>query len=443
MFSFLVSSVFTTISSFCIIGGLLLLFCSDQTYGQGVYGNEGKKHQPYQKSVETSAEKFSVPKRGRPEFSPLGLRYRSFIILPFLTSGLNFDNNIYSSKNIRSDFIVRNEAGINIRSDWSRHLLNLHLSADDYRYLEYYSENRTDVRMEIDNRLDFTSDWSFSNNATILRGHENREQAENLPGITAEPTAYTFIALSSALTHNNSFGKSRIKGSIKSYDYHDVSAVAGGYVEQDHRDSIEYQLAVHQSYNLNSGYEIFGELTGDMRNFRNIAGYADRDASGYRINTGLRFEVTEVMAGSIGIGKQVRNFSNADIEDVSAVTLYASLLWNPTRLMTINMSLKREISDTQYLNASGKILTKFSAEFNYEILRNVIGSLKADYLLEEYRGISRDDESWSAEINLEYLINNKYSLDGYVRYKGRNSNLDNLDFDKTVIGTNIKIKFGF
>jgi hypothetical protein len=63
----------------------------------------------------------SVLGRARPEYAPSGVRVGSFNLLPSLSEGLGYDDNILGSSNgKRGSLLVDTRASLSANSDWSR-----------------------------------------------------------------------------------------------------------------------------------------------------------------------------------------------------------------------------------------------------------------------------------------------------------------------------------
>lgn len=423
-----------------VIFNILLLFCAfSPAFDDYGYAEDSKRVNP---KDDLSLGGNSVAERSRPSYSPDGLYLYNFHVLPSFTSGLHYDSNVYADNTAQADWYFKNIIDLTVRSDWGRNLLEINLSLDDYRYLEHGSESRTDIKSLINTRFDIAQDIQWHNTFSYKKIHEKPEDTDSMGVRIDKPVSQRSLGVNTSLDYyRGSSGKSRFTADIQTHDYRDAVSVDGLILDQDYRDHTSYKIGTDHILIVSPGYGFLTGIEGNIKRYQNAAGAQQRNSRGYKIYAGLQFGFTDIVSANFSIGQQYQDFEDPSVSDVYDTYLYASMLWNPTRLMSVNISMERKISDASTLNAIGKIDTLMTASLDYEILRNVIGSLKADYLLEEYQGLPRTDRNFSTSFNLKYLLDKNYSLDAYVQFKQRNSDDDNFDFEKTAIGSNIKISF--
>ena len=232
----------------------------------------------------------------------------------------------------------------------------------------------------------------------------------------------------------------QVGGAVQALDYDDVKALDNSIIDQDIRDGHVYTGVVKLAYEFSPGYRVFGLVEGNQRDFGDDI-IDDRDSKGIEGRAGLEFEVTHLIKGEVSAGYFEQDYDQVGFANTSGMAFKGGLLWNPTQLMTVNLSGERRISETSVAGSSGHVDTILSSRVDYEIMRNLIGSPFINYTIEDYEGVDREDKTLQAGVNLQWLINRNLSAGAFYTYTTKDSNLDTFDYDKNVVGGSLKVQF--
>jgi hypothetical protein len=319
-------------------------------------------------------------------------------------------------------------------------MLDFKLGVSDYRYITFTKENHTDYFGEGNWRLDVSRDFNIAGGFSAARLHEARGSSDS-PASADEPTPYN--KYDASISFNKQFNRLSVQlgGAVQHLDYQDVDAVGGGTIDQDLRDGTIYTGVLKKSYEFSPGYRVFGLIEGNKRLFKGSATTTDRDSKGIEGRTGVEFEISRVMAGEFSLGYLYQDYESASFKDVRGLAAKGALLWNPTQLMTITLNGERRVSETSYSTASSHLDTIVSAQLDYEIMRNLIGSPFVSYTLEDYQGVSREDRTVNTGLSLDYFINRNFSVGATYTFVKKDSNIDTIDYDKNQVGGWVKLQF--
>ncbi len=378
----------------------------------------------------------TVQNRERPEYDPVGGRIGTYFFYPTVESGLVFDDNILSrNTNKKSSLVQETKGRLFVRSDMPRHKLDFEFGVDNYVYFGHHNENHIDFYGGSIWRFDIDRSFNIAGTAYAARLHEARGSAE-APGTADEPVPYT--KLDATFSLNKSFNRMIVAlgSAVQNLDYNDVSAVGGGKVDQDNRDGTVYTAVGRASYEFSPGYRAFINIEGNRRNFKN-----NRDSTGIEVRGGVAFEISRLVLGELSAGYLHQNYKTAGLTDVKSPAFRASILWNPTSLITVDLAAERRVSETTVVGASGRLDSIFSASLDYEVLRNVIVTPHASYQIGNYKGVSRNDKTLSAGVSGQYLINRYLAAKAFYEFTSRNSNVGGQDYKKNRIGGSIKVQF--
>ncbi len=382
----------------------------------------------------------SVGGRARGDYDSLGIRAGSFFLYPSVMETFVYDDNVFATKSDKKDdFAITSAPTLQVLSNWGRHRLDLILGVVDVRYMDYSSENHTDFNGLVDWQIDVTRDFNIAGKIGASLLTEQRGEAD-APTSAAEPTNYRKYDASLSVSKQFNRFSVQIGGAVQVLDYDDVRAFNGSTIDQDVRDGNVYTGVLKLAYEFSPGYRVFGLVEGNQRNFGDDV-VDDRDSKGIEARAGLEFEVTRLVKGNISAGYFEQDYDQAGVANTSGMAFKGGLLWNPTQLMTVNLSGERRISETSVTGSSGHVDTLLSSRIDYEILRNLIGSPFVNYTIEDYQGIDREDRTLQAGINMQLLINRYLSAGAFYTYTTKDSNLDTFDYDKNVVGGSLKVQF--
>lgn len=360
-----------------------------------------------------------VMDRPRPDYDAKGLPIGGFRLRPALDVGAAYDDNVYrTATGKKHDFFYTITPSFDLKSDWSRHLLELSGSFTRDQYNSRRSENRNDWYVAGNGRLDIDRDAALTANGSYNVQHEPRYSADQ-PGTAAEPTQYAILHGGSTLSYTpNRFGV-ELGGSYDRYDFDPTKLTGGGVFDNRDRDRDQYRGTAKVSYEIGPGYALFLRGTYDTRRFDTAAGQA-RDSHGYRADAGATMFLTHLLQGEIFVGF-VRQKFTAPYRSVSAVDYGAKLHWYATSLMTVHLSASRLFHDTTIAGASATDDQSVSLAVDYELLRDLILQAHVDLTDSRFLGTARDDKLLETGLTAKYLINRFLSANAGYAYQRRSS----------------------
>jgi hypothetical protein len=66
-------------------------------------------------------------------------------------------------------------------------------------------------------------------------------------------------------------------------------------------------------------------------------------------------------------------------------------------------------------------------------MRNLLLNAYGQYTRNEFEGISRNDNTYRVGGGVRYLLNRRFSLDGVYTYVTRDSNVDDVGYDRNQV----------
>jgi predicted porin len=227
------------------------------------------------------------------------------------------------------------------------------------------------------------------------------------------------------------------------YDYEQEDAPGSFGSRSSLLDRIEHLIRADLRYQVNPtlvglvGYSFgIGEYTGDgVIGFNPTTGAAipsdERDVYSHYIYVGGDYDITAKLRASLRAGAQFTDYHNAGEDSVNPyVDASASYIYAPNSSATLGVLHTRSATDLAGVDASGTPTldaeaTAFYGRVSHRILRNLTGSLIAQYQMSEFNEGLYDGENedlFLVGINFDYQFNRHFSAEfGY--------NFDMLDSD--------------
>ena len=352
-----------------------------------------------------------------------GVRAGSFIISPSVSVTTGYDSNVFLQNNNQEEsFRVIIAPELSIQSDWNRHALVLNAGVE-YGYPSHDSDDQfLDYGASLTGVVDITREARVLASIGYLHGHEDRGSVD-VPGLSAEPVETdTFNASLGAELEFNAF---RVNPQVEFgyLDFEDTPLIGGGFDNQDDRDRTELSAGLELGYEVQRGYEAFvsfNYFNTDYNDALDDTG-VNRDSSGWRVLTGVNFELTRLLEGRLGVGYAARDYSDVTLGDTSGLSLDAGLTWSPTRRMEIALDASRDIQETTLVGASSTQTSSIRLGTSYELLRNLSIDGALSYSNLDYEGIVRTDNIYGIELGADWVVNRNITISPTYLYQTRES----------------------
>lgn len=395
----------------------------------------------------------SVYERSRPDYSAPGARTGSFLFLPTIEGGLQYNSNIFASRagptNLVTgevdDFIVKIKPGFNLTSDWNQHFFSVSADADIARYIDNSREDFEDINLGAQGRIDISRGTSFKYGASYSDLHEDRGSPDN-PGRAAEQTLYNVFRANAGFVRDLALVSLAVDGNYEKTNYDDARLldangdVSGNSINNDDRDRERWEGSVRLGYEVDEYYETFIRLKANSVTYDNSQadGGPQRNSDGYEIVAGATFDLTGKSQGEFFGGYVAQNYDSDTLSNVGDFTFGASLLWNPTGLTSVRGSVSRSVAETivsetvagNNVFAAGILGTVFDLQMEHELQRNVLLKGTATYTRQSYENIGRSDDLYAASLGLRYLLNRNFAVDASYNFDSMDTTETGQDFKR-------------
>lgn len=344
----------------------------------------------------------SVRERPRPEYDPLGLRFGSFTANAQLDLGATSTDNLFaqSSGAEQDDIVYTVSPNVQLKSDWSRHALEVQAGARFTNHQDFSSEDANSHYVRAVGRLDVGTRTSISATAGIA--HEVEPRTDPDSPVTLDPVEYDRTEAS--LNAQHTFNRFRVSGGVARTEY----SFDGS---QSFRDNEETVARGRLDAELTPRIGVLLQATADERDYDRDVPF-DLDSSGRTVLAGVTINFTDLMRGEFSVGQFSRDYDDPGIGTVDGLAASGDLDWYITRLTTLHFSARRNAESVVGGGTGAPFVeTTYGARVDHELLRNVILTAGVQAGKREYDNIiDRKDDFVYGEAGADYIVNRRVSL---------------------------------
>ena len=181
-----------------------------------------------------------------------------------------------------------------------------------------------------------------------------------------------------------------------------MDLVGGGSASQSDRDYNIYEVQSRIAYELLPNVSPFIQTSYNVRRY-DTREPINRESDGYRIGFGTGFDAGGIITGEVYGGYMRQNFVSSRFDDASGPWFGGSLLWNVTRLTSVEVGLERRVVETTNSEASSYNRTALDVRVEHELLRNLLIGTSAHYYDDRYNGSGLNERYFEAGPRITYL----------------------------------------
>jgi hypothetical protein len=368
-------------------------------------------------------------------FDAKGLPLGAFRLFPTLQVGAAYDDNVFrTDTGAIDDWFFSINPSFLLTSEWSRHMVRLRVSYDDYLYARLTDESRADFTADADGRLDLGDGITVTGTTGYSLLHESRTSVD-LPSNALKQTRYSDLHAGLDVDHSVGRLGLRAGATFDHYEYDPTLLSGGGLFDNRDRNRNEYETYLKGDYEFSPGYAVFLRASYNDRVYDlnpDFNGF-DRDNSGYRVDAGLDMKLTQLIEGSFYVGYLRQNY-NAPLRDVSGVDYGASLKWYAAELVTVTLSARHTVDETTLTNAAANNLQQVNLNAEYSFRHDIVFTGGIGYAEDRFSGAGRTDRIVTGQFAAKYLMNEYVFWNLGYQYSTRSSTTPASGFnDNTVM----------
>ena len=215
-----------------------------------------------------------------------------------------------------------------------------------------------------------------------------------------------YTQLGGAATVRKLFGPVLVQagGRFDTYRYRDVR-IGNARLDQTYRNHDSSSIEGRIGYRFGPGLLAFAQGTHRRERYDRRDTADLLNSNEITVLGGVRFAITRLVSGEAGIGYIRRRYLTRRFGPTRGLAYDGSIIWNPTTLLTVTARARKTIDESPTLLASGVLSDAVSAEFDYELFRNLLVNARGAWTSERYQDVDRHDRRIEARVGARYLLN--------------------------------------
>lgn len=377
-------------------------------------------------------------------YDPKGVQIGSFKLFPELALDEVFNDNIYAvptADGKTGSFIQTIQPTLDLRSDWSVHMLNAYAKAGFGFYgVDGSFNNYQDISVGTDGRYDIQRDWNVYGGASWNRRHEERGSPNTVTNSSLPVTVYNQTIANVGYFQKFNRFSARADGRFDNYIYFNNGlGPTQGVIPNNDRDRNEFREALRLGYEFSPGFEVWVRgATNQRKYFQTDASGQSRDSWGFDIVGGVTVDFGGITSIEAFAGYLQQNYYNSAFQNISLPTFGLTGYWNPIRELWVKPFIRRTVDDSALTNSASYVNTVGGFDVNYHMRPNIRLDGHADYAVAAYQGVagtpgSRYDQYWTFRVGVMYLPTPNFFVGPSYQYITRNSNQPNSSYDQNLI----------
>lgn len=381
-----------------------------------------------------------IPSKPKPmvelnPYDPVGIGIGSLRLFAFAEPIYGYDTNPNRlSSDVHGSKFFRVDAGLRLRSEWTRDDLRADLRLG---YVDYFSVDNAD---RPDGVGSFLYRYDIARETALkFEGRFNLDtQRPGAPGLVSSlPNVVVtnrpwIVALGTSvgLTQNVNRLEGTLRGSFDRVIYQNAYYNDGSVLDLASTSYNAYALNPRLAYELTPSFKPFVEATVDQRvhdAYLDPYGYA-RDSRGFAARGGSTFKITDLVKGEASGGYAQRDYADPRLPLLRGPIIDAALIYTPTPLTTVNLRAATTLAETTLTGAAGIFSRSLTMEVSHALLRNLTLTPAGSFQTNNYQGAGITERVATAGLKLEYKITRSIAIKGSYYFQHLSSTSANSNF---------------
>ncbi len=376
-------------------------------------------------------------------YAPVGVHAGGFLLYPAIELSGGYSTNPGQSSNAEDASLYSAAPELRAQSNWSRHELKADLRGSYTGYTPDTTPtlSRPYANGKIDGRVDVTRTTRLDLGGRVLVSTDNPGSPNLQAGLSKLPIFTTYGGSVGLGQKFNRLDVS-IKGDAERTVYQDSKLTDGTTASNEDRNYDQYGVTLRGGYELTPGVTPYIEGSVDTRRHdlaTDFSGY-QRNSKGWTALVGSTFELSRLLTGETGIGYTERKYDDTRLEKLSGVVGNASLIWTASSLTTVQFNAKSAVQESAVAGVSGVLSRDFGLQVDHAFRRYLIGSVKAGYGNDDYKGSDRDDNRYMVALGLTYKLSRWAQVKGEFRQDWLRSNLSGNDYSVSTFLLGVRLQ---
>ena len=381
------------------------------------------------------------------EQKQFGTSVGDILILPELTVGTVYNDNVFSSRtNTKGSFGVVVRPEITVKRDTGIQNTTLSASVDATKFFDVNNADTVSGTLdlkhvyEIERGFDLTYQGGIARSQDRMSAYGATNTGSGAGSVYVEPISY--MTYSSALDLNKTYNDAFVSAgaNVIDYMYENSRTTTGNTLVQSNRDLLEYAGHARAGLRFLSDGYAFIEPAVTQYDFKIGA-----PATGYTVLAGVGTDRLSLFRGEIYGGFQSVTQSGAGVgsHDLSGGKFGGRVSWTPTRDLVASLNADHSITPTTALSGSIGGLTRadtVSASVTYSYSTRVEVAGNVGYSEVSYLRTTRNDKVSEFGIGSTYYFTNSLGVRFEYAHTDVNSNQSIYNYTDNAVTLGLHVR---
>ena len=355
-----------------------------------------------------------------------GLRVGAFNLQPSAGISMAHDSNLLARPSPRIDRALSiGEAQVKVQDDLDEVALQGQAFVRARRFIDASEFNTTEFGGDL--RLDTPVGQQDDLTARVLA--ERRFESHTDIETPAFLPVSLYNDLRAELTYTHVFNRLSVRGDLSGqwFDYADPT--------QHFRDFASYREELRLEYQLTDGAFLVAIPNHGRDDFSHYSPFvASARTTGGLV--GVHWSVPEVVDFELTGGYFQRDYAG-NLGKASGLSLRGSLVWQPTRLLTVRGDVTRDDEPTRIPGAFGKARTNASLQLEHSYSTTLNLYARAQWIRDDFNFIGRVDRSVVTEVGMTFLVSRPWLVKAAYGFDTRSSDVVGESYGRHVVTLSI------
>ncbi len=360
------------------------------------------------------------------DFEQLGLRFGAVDVLPQLSFGVTYTDNVFAVPDDRfaaagtpkeGDFVFVLRPRLLVQTNAQRHRWYALGSGNLGRYDKFTDRDYNDFTVETGGRWDISRRSSLSAVAAYDNLHLQTDDPDRLAN--RETVDYHRYRAGLGFARDGTRTFVRLNTSVTHREYDDVS---------DGIDETRFLNRVRVGYRLDRQYDVFVEGRYAVTTFDNPPGARNRDQQSASLLVGTSVDFDRLVAGEFAVGIEHTTFDDDLTDDQTGFSFSGALDFTLTPRTTLAFDASQAVEPTDSVGASGRNTTRVGLALSHVLSRHITLGANTGYSRFDFLSTDRVDQSLRGGLSARYSFNRYLSMSASYNYTERFSRQEARDY---------------
>jgi len=329
-----------------------------------------------------------------------------------------------------------------LESDWSRHQLRVDGSGTWQKNIAGTGTESPSAGLDAALNLDLINNFSALLGAGYSYSQESRTDPNAISGATTQSGIHELRA-SVGLAKTLGLLRGTTTLDITRTMYGDATLADGSSLTVNDRDTLGAEITTRIGYQVSPALVPFIEASAGREKYdrRIDSTGAERSSTTLGARAGAEINLGEKLSGEFAAGYVLRSLDDANLSDISGLTLDGELNWSPARGTDVSLGLATTLETATAAGQSGAVVYELDSKLSQQIRNNLVARLGATASYRDYdSGSGRDNQhTYGASAGLTWSVNRYLDLEADASYE-RTKEQGGTDEETMSLGLGLKLR---